>query len=133
MECDRAQLPAGAQPARAKQILDLLEDRLRDYDANVVRVTDPEIAFTVAKMLSERGKRKIVIPPGMEPAWLPEGFDFVVDEGASSAEMDGFEGVMTASTCAIALTGSVVLAECSGAGQTGRLADSRLPPLSCSS
>jgi L-lactate dehydrogenase complex protein LldG len=107
-----------------EEILELLEDRLRDYDANVVRVSTPDIAMTVGKMLSERGKRKIVIPPGMEQTWLPEGFDFVVDDGASSAEMDGFEGVMTASTCAIAVTGSVVL---QGVAGQGRRAVSLIP------
>lgn len=100
-----------------EEILDLLEDRLRDYDANVVRVAAPDIALTVGKMLHERGRRKIVIPPGLERTWLPEGFDFVVDEGASWAELDGFDGVMTASTCAIAVTGSVILQSVSGQGR----------------
>jgi len=100
-----------------EEILDLLEDRLHDYDANVVRTDESGIAATVAKLLTERGRRKIVIPPGLNPAWLPEGFDFVVDEGAPSAELDGFEGVMTASTSAIAITGSVILQNVPGQGR----------------
>jgi len=100
-----------------EQILELLEDRLRDYDANVVRTAEAEIASTVARMLSERGRKKIVIPSGMSPAWLPQGFDFLVDEGASHMELDGCEGVMTASTCAIALTGSIVLQNVPGQGR----------------
>jgi L-lactate dehydrogenase complex protein LldG len=100
-----------------EQILDLLEDRLHDYDAHVVRVRESEIAATVAKMLHERNKRKIVIPQGLPAAWLPEGFDFVEDQGASSIELDGFDGVMTASTCAIALTGSVLLQNVAGQGR----------------
>lgn len=100
-----------------EQILDLLEDRLRDYDANVVRASEHEIASVVAKMLSGRGLRRILLPEGIDPAWLPAGFDFVVDQGAPSAELDGFEGVLTASTCAIALTGSVVLQNVPGQGR----------------
>jgi L-lactate dehydrogenase complex protein LldG len=100
-----------------EQILDLLEDRLHDYDATVARTSEPEIASTVAKMLAERGRRKIVVPPGLNPAWLPEGFDFAVDEGASYTELDGFEGVLTASICAIALTGTVILQNVPGQGR----------------
>lgn len=100
-----------------EQILDLLEDRLRDYDATVARATESEVAATVANMLTERGRRKIVIPQGLDASWLPPGFDFVVDDGASSAELDGFEGILTASTCAIALTGSVVLQNVPGQGR----------------
>jgi L-lactate dehydrogenase complex protein LldG len=100
-----------------EQILDLLEDRLRDYDANVVRAKQAEIPTTIAQMLTVRGRRKILIPQGLDAAWFPEGFDFQVDTGAPSTEMDRFEGVMTASTCAIALTGSVVLQNVPGQGR----------------
>lgn len=49
-------------------ILDLLEDRLRDYDANVVRVNSGEVASTIARILEERVKRRLVIPPGLAEA-----------------------------------------------------------------
>ena len=98
-------------------LLELLEDRLRDYDAHVVRVGRAEVAATVSKMLAERGKRRMVIPAGLAAEWLPAGFDFVVDEGLSAAELDGFEGVMTGSTVAIAETGTVVLQNVLGQGR----------------
>ena len=101
------------------EVLDLLEDRLRDYDAHVVRAAAAEISATVAKMLNERGRRRIVIPAGLNPAWLPPGFDFVVDEGLSAMELDGFEGVMTGATLAIAETGTVVLQNVAGQGRRG--------------
>lgn len=106
----------GADLSR-EQILDLLEDRLRDYDAHVIRAAESEIADAAAKILIARGLRRILIPQGLNPAWLPEGFEFVVDEGGASAELDGFAGVMTDSTCAIALTGSVVLQNVPGQGR----------------
>lgn len=90
-------------------ILDLLEERMRDYDAHVLRVERGEVAEAVAKMLTVRGKQRIVIPVGLAAEWLPLGFDFVVDEGMSAAELDGFDGVMTGSTVAIAVTGTAVL------------------------
>jgi L-lactate dehydrogenase complex protein LldG len=98
-------------------LLELLEDRLRDYDAHVVRVGQADVASTVSTMLAERGKRRMVIPAGLAAEWLPAGFDFVVDEGLSAAELDGFEGVMTGSTVAIGETGTVVLQNVPGQGR----------------
>jgi L-lactate dehydrogenase complex protein LldG len=99
------------------EVLHLLEDRLRDYDAHVVRASEADIATTVATLLTERGRTRIVIPAGFEAAWLPGGFEFTVDEGLSAADLDGFEGVMTGATLAIAETGSVVLQNVSGQGR----------------
>lgn len=100
-----------------EEILDLLEDRLRDYDANVVRASGSEVANAVAAMLAERGRRKLLIPSGLNPEWLPAGFDYVVDDGASHAALDEFEGVITGSTVAIAITGTVILQNVPGQGR----------------
>ena len=59
-------------------ILDLLEDRLRDYDANVVRVKPGEVAAEIARILAERGKRRLVVPAGLAEALgepLPAGLN----------------------------------------------------------
>src|SRR5271170_3772089 len=98
-------------------IVALLEGRLRDYDARVMRVRAAEVSACVAKMLGERGKRRMVVPRGLAAEWLPTGFDFVVDGGLSAAELDGFDGVMTGATLAIAETGTVVLQNVSGQGR----------------
>lgn len=98
-------------------VLELLEDRLRDYDAHVVRAERSEVAAAVAKMLAGRGKRRMVIPEGLATEWLPDNFEFVTDRGMSAAELDGFDGVMTGSTVAIAETGTVVLQNVAGQGR----------------
>jgi L-lactate dehydrogenase complex protein LldG len=70
--------------------------------------------------LIERGKRRLVVPMGLAEALgepLPAGFDFVVDDGFTPAELDGFEGVVTASSAAIAETGTIVLQNVSGQGR----------------
>jgi L-lactate dehydrogenase complex protein LldG len=139
-----------------EEILDLLEDRLRDYDAIVVRVAADEVMATIAGMLRERSKRRLVVPRGLgewlhtplsikfkdamraaqgktpliaesamngapnsgaDGCGLPEGFEFVVDEGFGAAELDGFEGVVTGSTVAIAETGTIVLQNVPGQGR----------------
>ena len=99
------------------EVLDLLEDRLRDYDAHVVRAAAADVADAVAKMLTERGHKRLVVPPGLDATWLPAGFEFGVDRGLSAVELDGFDGVMTGATLAIAETGSVVLQNVAGQGR----------------
>jgi len=103
-----------------EEILDLLEDRLHDYDATVARVKADEIGPQIARMLAGRGKRRLVVPAGLAEALgetLPHGFEFVVDEGFAAAELDAFEGVVTASTLAIAETGTILLQRVPGQGR----------------
>ena len=100
--------------------LELLEDRLRDYDAGVVRVKAGEVGAEIARVLAERGKRRMAVPKGLAEAIgesLPAGFEFVVDDGLTVAELDGLEGVVTASTVAIAETGTIVLQNVPGQGR----------------
>src|SRR4051812_2852023 len=47
------------------EVVALLEDRLRDYDAHVVQVAGADVAATVAKMLTDRGLSRIVVPDGL--------------------------------------------------------------------
>lgn len=98
-------------------VLNLLEDRLLDYDAHVVRVGRGNVAEAVAEILATRGKRRMVVPAGITAEWLPDGFEFVVDEGMTAVELDEFDGVMTGSTVAIAETGTVVLQNVAGQGR----------------
>jgi L-lactate dehydrogenase complex protein LldG len=101
-------------------ILELLEDRLRDYDATVVRACAGGVAAEIACLIAARNVHRIVVPVGLAEALgeaLPGGFEFMVDAGFSSAELDGFEGVVTASTVAIAETGTIVLQNVPGQGR----------------
>lgn len=98
-------------------VLALLEDRLRDYDAHVVRVSHAEVAASAAKMMAERKVRRVVVPAGLKQEWLPTGIEFVVDDGLTVAELDAVDGVMSGSTVAIAETGTVVLQSVAGQGR----------------
>jgi L-lactate dehydrogenase complex protein LldG len=98
-------------------ILDLLVDRLLDYDAYVVRAKRHEVGEIVARMLRARGVRGMVVPAGIAASHLPSDFEFVVDDGLSAGELDGFDGVLTESTLAIAETGTVVLQDVPGQGR----------------
>ena len=98
-------------------ILELLVDRLRDYDARVVRVGHAEVAASTAGMLAERKVQRMVVPAGFPAEWLPGGVEIVVDEGLAAGELDAVDGVMTGATLAIAETGTVVLQNVPGQGR----------------
>jgi len=105
-------------------VLELLEDRLRDYDATVVRCGAAEVAENVARLLAARGMRRMLIPEGIPAVWLPKEVEFEVDLAWNPVILDGFEGVLTGSFAAIAETGTIVLQ--TGSGQ-GRRAVSLVP------
>jgi len=90
-------------------LLQLLEDRLRDYDATVTRTSRQDLANAIAFQLNARSKNRIVVPPGTSPEWLPHGVTFIVDEALTPTQLDAFDGVLTTATLAIAETGTVVL------------------------
>lgn len=98
-------------------MLELLEDRLRDYDARVVRVGNIDVRSAAAGMMKERGAMRMVVPPGLAAEWLPVGVEFVVDDGLPAAELERVDGVMTGATLAIAETGTVVLQNAAGQGR----------------
>lgn len=123
VEHEWGKIPRGykrTQTLEREDVIELLEDRLRDYDAHVVRVRAGEVASGIAGMLRERGRRRLVVPAGLAEALgeaLPSGFEFVVDDGFAAAELDAFEGVVTGATVAIAETGTIVLQNVAGQGR----------------
>jgi L-lactate dehydrogenase complex protein LldG len=105
-----------AQLGRA-QILDLLEDRLRDYEAGVLRVAAHEVGAAAAKALHDRGIHRVLIPAGMPNEWIQGACEFVVDQSFSNSDLDSFNGVMSAATLAMAETGTIVLQNVPGQGR----------------
>lgn len=99
------------------EVIELLIDRLHDYDAQVMEVARGEVASAVTKMMTARGVRRLVVPAGLSAELLVEGFEFVVDEGLSAAELNTVDGVVTECTVAIAETGTIVLQNVPGQGR----------------
>ena len=106
------------------EILEQLEDRLRDYDAHVERVRPDQVSEAIGRLLSSRSKRRILVPEGFSEVLaaefrqsLPEGFEFVTDSGLTSAEMDALEGVITTAQVGISFTGTLVLQVVPGQGR----------------
>ena len=105
-------------------LLDLLAERLADYRALVRRTSPAELAATVSVALAERGARRMVVPPGLDRAVLPEGIHIVTDDGLPAHDLDAFDGVITGAAVAIAETGTIVL---DGSPDQGRLAITLVP------
>lgn len=103
----RRYLQAGLLDAAAR--LDLFLSRIQHYDGGVFRCDAPSIRDTIARALSDRGRRRIVVPTGLPREWLPDGFRFLSDDNLSYDDLDRCEGALTASTVAIARTGTIVL------------------------
>ena len=107
--------------------VEILVDRLVDYRALVRRTTAEGLAGTIATALSERGARSMVVPSGLDRAWL-EGVEVEVrddgPDGLGVAALDATDGVLTGCAVAVAMTGTLVL---DGSPDQGRRAITLVP------
>lgn len=102
-----------------KEILNLFENRILDYKATFVSTTD--VPAAIANLLAEYGHRNILIPMGLPAEWSTG----TTDINLTSAQLDQFDCVITASEVAIALTGTIILNHCDPS--QGRRAISLIP------
>jgi L-lactate dehydrogenase complex protein LldG len=107
-----------------KALIELMIERLRDYDAEVVECTQADLPATIAVQLHARGKHTVVVPPEISAAWLVPGTDWLIDHQLSADEIEKSEGVLTAAFCGIADSGTIVLHH---SGTEGRRLLSLLP------
>jgi L-lactate dehydrogenase complex protein LldG len=98
------------------ELLDRLENRLRDYGADVARIGD-EVASAVSAACRNLGVKHLALPPDLPRAWRPQGIQVVPDERLSAEELDRVDGALTGCAAAIAETGTLVL---DGQGACGR-------------
>jgi len=101
-------------------LMERLVDRLLDYKALVRHCRPDQVAGTVAAALGDRGIRSVVVPAGLEPAWLTDLGEETLqtDEGQLSvADLDAVDGVVTGCAVAVAETGTLVLDGSAGQGR----------------
>ncbi|MFJ6386558.1 lactate utilization protein C [Streptomyces sp. NPDC091972] len=94
-----------------EETVELLAENLADYRAIVHRCTTADLPATLAGMLAARGARTVLVPPGLEPAWLADAAVEQVPDRAESTphELDRVDSVVTACAVAVAETGTIVL------------------------
>ena len=97
---------------------------LTDYKATVRRTAPSQLTAAIGEALTERGARRVVVPPGLDLPALPAGVEAVADAQFTPAELDTFDGTITAAAVAIAETGTIVL---DGSSDQGRRAISLVP------
>jgi L-lactate dehydrogenase complex protein LldG len=97
-------------------IVELFEDRLREYDAGVYHASAESVSDTIAEVLTARSKKGLVISAGLSPSWLPKGFAFEVADFFDAYQLDRAEGLLSGCTVAIAETGTIVLQNVPGQG-----------------
>ncbi len=95
---------------RKAEVPDLFADRLRDYGCGVFTCDRAGLSQTISRVLNERAKRKVLVPPGFHQSWLPSGFEFSTAVGLSLEDIDKAQGVITGCSLAIALTGTIAIA-----------------------
>lgn len=115
-----------------EQIVDVLEDRLVDYKANVFRETARTVAGRIATQLG--ASARYVIPAGLDTDLLPEDTAarrVIVDpnDGRKASalgvrELNQVDAVVTSSTVSCAQTGTIFL---SGRPDEGRRAITLVP------
>ncbi|MFJ9537684.1 lactate utilization protein C [Streptomyces sp. NPDC101225] len=93
------------------QSVDLLAENLADYRAVVHRCEAPELPSVIGRLLAERGARTVVVPPGLDEAWLgATDAERIPDRaGSTPYELDRVDSVVTGCAVAIAETGTIVL------------------------
>lgn len=107
-----------------EEVVEMLEDRLRDYDAHVERVKADGIGAAVECLLKARTTRRLLLPEGFAQLLsdqfgqaLPSGFEFVTDSGLTADQINTMDGVLTTARVAIAATGTLVVQNVPGQGR----------------
>jgi len=108
--------------------IDLLVDRLEDYDTHVYRCGTADLPDTLARVLDDIGVRRIGVPAGLDDSWLTRfGGEIAVDSADIPApELGDRDGVLTASAVTCAETGTIFL---DGSPDQGRRALTLVPDL----
>jgi L-lactate dehydrogenase complex protein LldG len=102
----RAYVRRGNLTGKACQ--ELLIERLREYDAEVLECDPEGLAAAIRAQLTASGRHTFVAPAGLPREWLAPGFDWKIDGDLPVEEIERADGVVTACFCAIAESGTIV-------------------------
>jgi L-lactate dehydrogenase complex protein LldG len=106
-----------SSPLSSEQVIELLTERLHDYNAQVVRCRPDQAPNEIESIRQSRSLARFIIPPGFPPELLPGGMQVTVDSGLTAPELDRFEAAISFATLALAETGTLVLQNLPGQGR----------------
>jgi len=89
--------------------LELFVSRIEHYDGGVHRCGGAAIAETIARVLTARGRRRLVVAAGVTPDWLPPRFEWIAEADTTYQDLDASDGAITGCSAAIAATGTILL------------------------
>lgn len=93
----------------AQETVDLLAENLVDYRAVVHRADASALPSVLAGLLSARGARTVLVPPGLPSHWVT-GVEQIPDRAESTPyDLDRVDSVVTGCAVAVAETGTIVL------------------------
>ncbi|MFF4182494.1 lactate utilization protein C [Streptomyces sp. NPDC001691] len=100
-------------------VVDLLHENLADYRALVHRTDAAGVGPLVAGLLAARGARSVLVPDGLPPRWTAATDCERIEDtaGATAAQLDAVDSVVTGCALAIAETGTLVLDAGPGQGR----------------
>ncbi len=98
----------------AQSRLELMMERLREYDAEISECPPEELPAAIGAQLNRSARRSLVAPAGLPPEWLLPGFKWKIDGGPENGgleigEIERADGVLTACFCGVADSGTIVL------------------------
>jgi L-lactate dehydrogenase complex protein LldG len=90
--------------------LDLLLDRLIDYDAEVIQIADSSgLPDAIAAALHSAHETRLLVPADFPSSFLPAGAEVLLDTALTTEQIDTAHAVLTTCEVAIASTGTIIL------------------------
>jgi L-lactate dehydrogenase complex protein LldG len=100
-----------------RECVELMIERLREYDAIVVDCEENALPAAMAAQIEKSGRTLLAAPEGLPGEWMVGGCDWRIDRGLTYEEIEQCDGVVTAATCAIADSGTIVLHHAAAEGR----------------
>jgi L-lactate dehydrogenase complex protein LldG len=94
------------------EVVTRFAEHVAEYEATVHRVEEADLTARIREILEKRNLKKLVVPPQLPEAWIPEGVEILrdaVQPRLTNEELDGADGVLTGCALGIAQTGTIVL------------------------
>ena len=99
--------------------IDLFIDRLIDYDAQVIQLTnEAELPAAIARVLQDASEDRLLTAPDLPQYWCPGSIDLIIDHHDLPTEaVDRAQAVLTTCEVAIASTGTIILVHSGAQGR----------------